>query len=1355
MSPSNIRSRGVALILVLAMLVLLSALIVAFMTSATNERSSSAAANSAAASRQIADTTVNLVMSQIREATTQALAIEEGDTIPRETAAWASQPGAIRTFTGKQSTGGKVTHTSGAWFPTYEAGNQDYVYKLYSSDRMRVSSEEYESRDLPEEVKVVEQWKREEPLEDHVDLNQPLLVPRPDAENVVEPRYPIIDPRARFDENGRPVSGSAPGIVEGFDMKPGIEDNTLLLANGQTKVPYLPMPVKWLYVLADGSMGAADRATLHNPIVGRTAFWVDDETTKLNINTASEGTYWDTPMASSAMESGEVTATGDLISAVTSLSLGASQPVRGEYQRYPGHPATTCLSPVLGWLGGIRPTSLTHPKAPGLLQFKEMIYKLTPFIPNGKGTSLGATVNSDQVVPLGSEPKLNYATKRLYATVDELAFNDQRTTGGTNPTTQVNFVSTSTGAKNRLTPEAIEKVRAFLTTSSRAPELNLFGRPRVTIWPVHANPERRTAFDDLFAFTSTIGGKPFYFTRADAKDSTNDFNPNNQRLFKYLQWLTGDGPRAIPGFGPNFSPGGTGGKYGPITAGSGSERDQILTLILDYMRTVNLVDTGTRARTGQFQPYTPFYGPQGYTITVRPYEWSGQVTPLQIVEGGAVKSMGLGRFLTISEAALIFYRKGRALPDPKNAGKILPPPEMEAVLALEMATPMPGYPALKETYFTVVRAIRPTKITVGAQSGADMGFSTEPLTNICNVPSHEVSYGRAFMPTLGFASQMHYFPDHRGPTDPSLTSDPNRDTSTTITPKIFQRHLSTTPGQYRRKQTVMYYPYVSNAFNIGNSANFTFSGGSFEVEIWTGEAPPVATGDLRARLVQKILLDFPEEPLQLPVPTVKDATANVEYSFQRRLTGGAVDPWDFFKTDKFEDVVRSIEFTGGVASGSKAQGFASEGNKGDLRLGMARIQVPAGFYEPRANYRSTTRLIHGLSVSHGDPLTGHSGTRGVLAAGGTNRGSKPAILPNGINGVTRSDGGPGDWDRGLSKHMDGAFGNKVDEGNVWFNYSGGAGGRMPYFLGRGIEETGQSFFSPNRQIASAVMFGSLPTGVIRSQPWQTLLFRPDRERTTSHPGAKLPQDHLLLDLFHMPVIEPYAISEPFSTAGKVNLNYVIAPFGYAKSGAGMNQDAKNERSYLRRDTALRGVLKSTKLIAVPTKEAEAGHVEDPLSVTTQFRYDIDLNRTLEHFENRLKDPKRGLFRSTSEICEMDLYPRGLSVSTWDRFWNTDYAQTGDNMRERPYAHIYPRLTTRSNVYTVHMRCQVLKKVPGTPHNDFVDGRDQVLGEYRGSTTIERYIDPNDPDLKNYDATTQSAEPYYRFRIVGSRQFTAR
>ena len=35
----------------------------------------------------------------------------------------------------------------------------------------------------------------------------------------------------------------------------------------------------------------------------------------------------------------------------------------------------------------------------------------------------------------------------------------------------------------------------------------------------------------------------------------------------------------------------------------------------------------------------------------------------------------------------------------------------------------------------------------------------------------------------------------------------------------------------------------------------------------------------------------------------------------------------------------------------------------------------------------------------------------------------------------------------------------------------------------------------------------------------------------------------------MPFVEPYLISEPLSTAGRVNLNYQIAPFSYIADGA--------------------------------------------------------------------------------------------------------------------------------------------------------------------------------------------------------------
>ena len=200
-------------------------------------------------------------------------------------------------------------------------------------------------------------------------------------------------------------------------------------------------------------------------------------------------------------------------------------------------------------------------------------------------------------------PKLKVMTKHLYANADEFIFQPDRNSGGASPKTLVN---------DKLTPQALEKVRFFLTANSRAPELNVFNRPRVTFWPVSlqgpkdpAATTRRTNFDNLFTFTSTIGGKPFSFVRAYARDSLTDINlAQNVEMFKYLQWLTGDNGRAIPGFASTFKE-----KYSYALPDGRTERNQILTLIYDYMRSVNLVDTGTgKIGANRFISYTPFFG---------------------------------------------------------------------------------------------------------------------------------------------------------------------------------------------------------------------------------------------------------------------------------------------------------------------------------------------------------------------------------------------------------------------------------------------------------------------------------------------------------------------------------------------------------------------------------------------------------------------------------------------------------------------------------------------------------------------------------------------------------------------------
>jgi len=239
----------------------------------------------------------------------------------------------------------------------------------------------------------------------------------------------------------------------------------------------------------------------------------------------------------------------------------------------------------------------------------------------------------------------------------------------------------------------------------------------------------------------------------------------------------------------------------------------------------------------------------------------------------------------------------------------------------------------------------------------------------------------------------------------------------------------------------------------------------------------------------------------------------------------------------------------------------------------------------------------------------------------------------------------------------------------------------------------------------------------------------------------------------MPIVEPYAISEPFSTAGKVNMNYQIVPF-----------------TYLTRDSAVRAVLKSTRIMAIPTsiaptyKENQNSNPSVP-----DCRYTIDPDEqsgTLKGFEQRFN--AGDIFRSASEICDIYLVPKqkvdgtlpagSPTYDSMDSWWKT-YQLTGDNVREGPYGQIYPRLTTKSNTFTVHVKTQLLKKGAKTPVDEFVEGRDQVTGEYRGSFVVQRYLDPNADTLVKADGKTPADEKDadamvgpYKMRVLSSKRF---
>jgi uncharacterized protein (TIGR02600 family) len=1239
--PSSHRRRGVALVLVLGCLVLLSILVVAFLASVKSEMTSSSGYASSSDVKQRSQTAVNMVIAQIQEASSGT------------TTSWTSQPGLVRTF-----------------LPTGAAGN---AYKLYSSGTMVADSafDPNSNNDVPND------WKSRP--NEYTDLNQPVLVA--DASGSItksnlkySPNFPILDPGA---------IGTVKGFsIDGNDVAPPNYANIDPTVNNPA-----PMPVQWLYILQDGSVRAMDAtsktvsgATKDNPIVSRVAFWTDDDTCKININTAAGDEWDDTTSAGSFMDMPRGKTTFE------EQTLSAKQPVNHEYQRYPGHPATTYLSAVF--------PSLTRS------QIADVIPRIS------YGGSRGGTVNTTVTGTNPAALPFSDGTP-LYATVDELRYVRS---------------STSRTRQTIFTPRQIEQSSFFLTAQSRAPELNIFNRPRISLWPEPANVAERTSFDKTVAFCSTVAGEPFYFVRNDSTDPTNDYEnySRNKELYSFLQRMT---ELDVPGWGGNFLA-----KY-PIPTGEDTpERDQILTEIFDYVRgSINLVDSGS----GAF----PFAGPiYAGDLRVAP-SGAGHVVPIQIGH-----TRGFGRSMTVYCPILqLVGLRADVVPNgaidkvtgtsnvgdgyyrgPSENAQLakIRTKEVQALFVMDTFSPSQGPVRFVPNLIFNVSGLN--KLTL---DGVNMGFPANTEVNYNRyAPDHEYAWG-------GYVNHAAFF---------------------------FDRLISSGTVWKKLDGTANAYSWASSKIAIDKEYKkdtLRISGGDdITVEIYARDK----TGTKIPKLLQKISLNFPT--IDVPTPTVKGAYA---WSYT-----AAINPSIPTTLPVIPDAIVSATGTNNLNSPGVIHTGYNSGSvggqtifdvsrslvptHGDMRLVLARQEIPSsvfmkgrGYDSPTdANYGTLWKVVNGEESSGGmvgaGPTSGiggnHYTTSGKLVPDvtynqhiGFTGAQVPAndhgpIISSSVSGaMLRGQNGssyPGDWDTGMGGVYDGPYINKADEGER---------GNGAYISSNATISIG-SIFSPSRQVPSPVVLGSLSTGVLHNRPWQTLLFCPNPPAKSQHPGLATPPDHLLLDLFWMPVVEPYAISEPFSTAGKVNLNYQIVPF-----------------TNIERSTGMQAVLRSTRVSAIPNTD---GMTYKSTTTATQYRHLINIPETLKGFQNRFVANRP--FRSASEICEMFLVPQtGSATLAGIVNWWDDYKLTGDNLRESPYSQLYSRLTTKSNTYTVHVRVQSLKKVSRDKPSEWVDGTDKVLGEYRGSFGIERYLDPNIP---NYDADTQPLTAY-RFRTFSTKHFT--
>jgi len=1175
-------AHGFALVLVLLVLLLVAGLAIGLLGRLTSERTSTAHAQASVSTRQLADMAVGLVQGQINLATRDGL--------------WVSQPGMIRTLR--------------------EDGTLRNAYKLYTAAEMIATSAGI--TDGVSDDAAPDGWPDAPVL--WTDLNAPVEI-----DGTLH--FPILDPNA---------------TAEGYRVAD---------APDATAYQPVPMPVRWLYALRDGSLvapvtdedGAITIAeTADNPIVGRIALWSDDETCKVNLNTASEGVYWDTPRAASLQE----------------IGFARYQPAQKEFQRYPGHPAMTSLSAVF----------------PGL--DANAIYGIVPRIVGG-GSEGGTAIASAPLAP---------DADRLFANVDELIF-----TAARNP-------------QAGISQEAIRRARFFLTARSRAPETNLFSLPRVAIWPVYDRSvagwnNYTTAFDRLIAFTSTINERSYFFQRRTAASPTADSDLNeNKALYGYLRDLT---TAAVPGFGASLAS-----KYG-------DDSGQILTEIFDSIRTTNLADSTLSAS--------------------RRYAGNGVVQPARI-RSGAIDTLGMGRFWTFSELAIGFICNAQpddpATPDAdESSGSNDPatnrvfaagePPlsgrqrYVQAIIVPEFFSPMQGWIGFSPNLRMRITGL--DGLSVEGQTLFPAGLDDEAATFHFAVATYLTHWG-------GSPGWRVFGINQVSPARGNLPGD--------------------VPGNKE-----FAYPFISIPLRIEPAGGtMQFGGGSLVVEIYPPTGP---IGD--ETCLQRIRVAMPSGDFPLPelvstgtergdIQTAKQnwwafSRSGAVDGFPGRLANIAQRPWaegigagDFFRAEfpsgTVVDTVRSVL-----------------PGHGDFRLVAGRYDIPEGVFVKHPHYDDATRrMAHNLSAGSG---TGAGPAAGRAVGFDTEGAYLSAITyPNYLapdipSNATQTPEATGDFDTGLSLSPDGAFVNKPDEGNI----RDLASNRTPYFDAYyQWSDAGTTFFSPNRQIASPGVFGSLPTGVQRGIPWQTLLFRPQ----PGHPGAANPPDHLWMDLFWMPVVEPYAISDRFSTAGKINLNHQILPFTWVTRSTGLNALLKAERLAAIPNSAINTYKPATSYATVAPENPD-------------FRLPIDAEATLTGWRTRFRSGE--IFRSASEVCDLPIIPTGHSAAEMaSGFWK-DHALTGDNLRERIYTTLYPRLTSRSNTFSVHYRVQALRKSPRSPVGTWDEARDHVLGEARGATVIERFIAADNPDIPDYPGATDSPvdlpnlETFYKWRILEERPFS--
>ncbi|MFT4637487.1 MAG: hypothetical protein ACI8T1_000796 [Verrucomicrobiales bacterium] len=1144
--------------------------------------------------------------------------------------------------------------------------------------------------------------------------------------------YPIIDPRAL---------GAG---VEGFDYPTDAQLGSI--ANEA-----LPMPAEWLYVLQDGSLGTLQsdgqwagegEATMGNPIVARLAYWADDETTKLNVNIASEGIPWDVPRADTPVE----------------RDYALNQPVKGEIQRYPGHPAMTSLSSVL--YPGKAPN---HPDESKRLTEDELktIYALTPRAVFREG-------NDSTVLAFDDDP--------LHAKASDWASKAK-----------------ASGLSHANT------LKGFVTTNNPSPEVTIHGVPRMSMWPVHESDASTNATDyDNRSSELSYATRRFYnMARRDATSRHNEFyNRANRRNVSLYKMIMDQTYFSTPGYGKSLAS-----KYGAQRS-SEDYRDamdydkdhySIALSMFDHIRMTNILDPNLA------EPYAQsdrsFGTASSLNLIGRNLQSSGgSAEQSSNWHRSTLEPQGAGREYTLSEIALVAYvttevtmtdweagqPKFSAVngPDSRVMESILSNnhPEyanwkgrefgrsdvgktfhyVEVGLVPEVFSPSQGYPRKRPDMSLRLLTDGP---------GYRGGMSFDRGLKVNGVPLE--LWGQANQPAQ--------------PGGPVIsTSDPNSDLITNRNdlpaawlatggaggPRIFRFGTFSVNDGQEGSYGSKFFPngtgflshwYCQSNVIIEKGENLTFTQEEpLSIALYDQGVQGASTGNL-IRLFH-VRFAAPGEVYTVPAPEQNSA----QYGGWTRRIRGAAQTGTPINDPSGAEAIKGLSVS-----------------HGDYRHVALKRVVPSELFthhplgqKQRASHSLTWATENGVDVektaTQGPEAIGRSLVEGVDYA--------REVLPDFVQAPLRRERFAPllgddyhfpidptitrDFDNGLGNVTDGAYINSSDDGedevpgHSLFNVL------TPYFdlePNNEFKAAGVSIehHFARRMASSPVAFGSIPSAVQANAPWTCLLFRPNvsslphlgepgngmvwESDLSTLEGFEVPQmasvtentypaDHLWLDYFWMPTAEPAHAASAFATQGKVNMNYQMFPY-----------------TYIKRATALHAALKGEEILAIPT---EAGPTYKTSQDNPNWRLPIHAEETLKQFEERFASGE--IFMTESEICEQFLIPEG---QTWDgtgesirTFWDA-HRLSGDNTLERPYAGLYSRLTTRSNAFLLHYRIQSITKSENSAPNQFDPVNDTIAEDHRGSKVLERVFDslggvPNYQSMTDDLADQSRMERFY-------------